>query len=145
MDLKSGSPALSVKTFDDLGASADPMTLSGTINKTALLFGILLVGAGWVWDLYFASHSLDDILAYLWAGTLGGFIVALVTIFNKRASPFTAPLYSLLEGFAIGGVVRPLRIQAPRHRPASGRSYHGHPPVYAGRLPLPDHQRHREF
>jgi len=113
MDLKSGNPALSVKTFDGLGASADPMTLSGTINKTALLFGILLVGAGWVWDLYFASHSLDDVLPYLWAGTLGGFLVALVTIFNKRASPYTAPLYALLEGFALGALSALFEVKRP--------------------------------
>jgi hypothetical protein len=36
MDLKSGNPALSVKTFDGLDESADPMTLSGTINKAAI-------------------------------------------------------------------------------------------------------------
>ena len=45
MDLKSGNPALSVKTFDGLGESADPMTLSGTINKTAILLAILLMPA----------------------------------------------------------------------------------------------------
>jgi uncharacterized YccA/Bax inhibitor family protein len=46
MDLKSGNPALSVKTFDGLAESADPMTLRGTINKTAMLVAILLIGAG---------------------------------------------------------------------------------------------------
>ena len=49
MDLKSGNPALSVKTFEGLGESADPMTLSDTINKAAILFAVLLIGAGWVW------------------------------------------------------------------------------------------------
>jgi uncharacterized YccA/Bax inhibitor family protein len=104
MDLKSGNPALSAKTFDGLGESADPMTLSGTINKTAILFAILLIGAGWVWNLYFASRAIADVMIYLWAGTLGGFVIALVTIFNKQVSPYTAPIYALLEGFAIGAV-----------------------------------------
>jgi uncharacterized YccA/Bax inhibitor family protein len=104
MALKSGNPALSVKTFDGLGESADPMTLPGTINKTAMLLAILLIGAGWVWNLYFASHRLEDITTYIWAGALGGFVVALVTIFNKQVSPHTAPLYALLEGFAMGGI-----------------------------------------
>jgi uncharacterized YccA/Bax inhibitor family protein len=104
MDLKSGNPALSAKTFDGLGESADPMTLSGTINKTAILFAILLIGAGWVWNLYFASRAIADVMIYLWAGTLGGFVIALVTIFNKQVSPFTAPFYALLEGFAIGAI-----------------------------------------
>ncbi len=37
MALKSGNPALSVKTFEGLGESADPMALAGTVNKTAVL------------------------------------------------------------------------------------------------------------
>jgi uncharacterized YccA/Bax inhibitor family protein len=104
MDLKSGNPALSVKTFDGLGESTDPMTLSGTINKAAILFAVLLIGAGWVWNLYFASHALDDVMIYLWVGTIGGFVVAMVTVFNKQVSPYTSPVYALLEGFAIGAI-----------------------------------------
>ena len=104
MAMKSGNPALSVKTFDGLAASADPMTLSGTINKTAILFVILLVGAGWVWNLYFASRAIADVMIYLWVGTIGGFVIALVTVFNKQVSPFTSPVYALLEGFALGAI-----------------------------------------
>jgi uncharacterized YccA/Bax inhibitor family protein len=37
-------------------------------------------------------------------GLVGGFVVALVTIFKKTWSPFTAPLYALLEGLALGGI-----------------------------------------
>jgi uncharacterized YccA/Bax inhibitor family protein len=37
-------------------------------------------------------------------GLIGGFVVALVTIFKKTWSPFTAPLYALLEGFVLGGI-----------------------------------------
>jgi uncharacterized YccA/Bax inhibitor family protein len=37
-------------------------------------------------------------------GCLGGLVVAFITIFFKKASPFTAPVYALLEGFAIGAV-----------------------------------------
>ncbi len=83
MNMKSGNPALSSKTFDGLEASADPMTLPGTINKTAMLLAIVLIGAGWVWNIYFTSHRADEIVGYLWVGALGGFIVALVTIFFK--------------------------------------------------------------
>ncbi|HUE10658.1 MAG TPA: Bax inhibitor-1/YccA family protein, partial [Steroidobacteraceae bacterium] len=104
MALKSGNPALSVKTFDGVGESVDPMTMPGTINKTAMLLAILLIGAGWVWNLYFASHRLEDITTYLWVGVIGGFVLALVTVFNKQIAPYTSPAYALLEGFAIGGV-----------------------------------------
>jgi uncharacterized YccA/Bax inhibitor family protein len=37
-------------------------------------------------------------------GIIGGLVVALVTIFKKTWSPFTAPMYALLEGLALGGI-----------------------------------------
>jgi uncharacterized YccA/Bax inhibitor family protein len=103
-NFKSGNPALSAKTFDGLSDSATPMTLSGTINKAAMLLAILTIGAGWVWNLYFVSRAIDDVAIYMLVGTLGGFVIALVTIFNKQISAYTAPVYALLEGFAIGGI-----------------------------------------
>ena len=64
----------------------------------------LLIGAGWVWNLYFAAHRLEDIMIYLWLGIVGGFIVGLVTVFHKPIAPYTSPIYALLEGFAIGAL-----------------------------------------
>jgi uncharacterized YccA/Bax inhibitor family protein len=104
MDLKSGNPALSAKTFDGLSESSDPMTLSGTINKTAILLALLLCGAGWVWNLFFVSHDLEAVTTYLDVGAFGGFIIGLVTIFNKQISPYTSPIYAVLEGFALGAL-----------------------------------------
>ena len=37
-------------------------------------------------------------------GAIGGFILALVTIFKKQWSPITAPLYALVEGFFLGAI-----------------------------------------
>jgi uncharacterized YccA/Bax inhibitor family protein len=102
--MKSGNPALSVSTFDGLAASDNPMTLSGTINKTAMLLALVLVGAGWAWNVYFASHRIEDVLSYVWIGSLGGLLVALVTIFNKQIAAYTAPAYAVLEGLAVGAL-----------------------------------------
>ena len=52
----------------------------------------------------FASHAVADVMIYLWAGAIGGFVIALVTVFNKPISAYTSPLYALLEGFAIGAI-----------------------------------------
>jgi uncharacterized YccA/Bax inhibitor family protein len=104
MDMKSGNPALTATTFDGLPASDNPMTLSGTINKTAMLLALVVAGAGWVWNLYFTSQQAGDILPYLLVGSLGGLVVALVTIFNKSVAPYTAPVYAVLEGLAVGGI-----------------------------------------
>ena len=46
-------------------------------------------------------------------GVFGGFVVALITIFKKTWSPFTAPIYALLEGLALGGISAILESRYP--------------------------------
>jgi uncharacterized YccA/Bax inhibitor family protein len=103
MAIRSGNPTLTDKTFAGLAVSDNPMTLSGTVNKTAILLALVLIGAGWVWNIYFATHQADAVLPYVLGGVIGGAIMALVTVFKPTASPYSAPVYALLEGFAIGG------------------------------------------
>lgn len=97
--MKSGNPTLSEKTFQEVEQAipADgAMTLSGTINKTGLLFLILLLGASISW--YSPSQGL------IFGGAIGGFILAMVTVFKKEWSPITAPIYAALEGLFLGGI-----------------------------------------
>jgi uncharacterized YccA/Bax inhibitor family protein len=37
-------------------------------------------------------------------GALGGFVVALLTVFKKTWAPLSAPIYALLEGLFLGGI-----------------------------------------
>ncbi|MGD8748000.1 MAG: Bax inhibitor-1/YccA family protein [Balneolaceae bacterium] len=97
--MKSGNPTLSEKTFQevDQAVPADgAMSISGTINKTGILFLILLLGASISW--YHPSQG------FIFGGAIGGFIVAMVTIFRKEWSPITAPIYAALEGLFLGGI-----------------------------------------
>jgi uncharacterized YccA/Bax inhibitor family protein len=73
-------------------------------NKTLLMLILVLVPASWVWNIFLTSGNPQAIMPWLIGGTVGGFIVALITIFKKQWSPVTAPLYSVLEGFALGGI-----------------------------------------
>ncbi len=95
----SGNPTLSEKTFQNVGqpVSADgAMTINGTVNKTGILFLILLLGASVSW--YQPSQL------FIWGGAIGGFILAMVTIFKKEWAPFTAPLYAGAEGLFLGAI-----------------------------------------
>jgi uncharacterized YccA/Bax inhibitor family protein len=96
LSLRSGNPVLSKKTFTNTISSSDQMTIEGTVNKTAISL-LLLVGTG-----YF---TFDVISSFLLIGAgIGGFILALVTIFKKEWAPITVPLYAILEGALLGGI-----------------------------------------
>jgi uncharacterized YccA/Bax inhibitor family protein len=97
--MNSGNPTLSEKTFQQVGQavpSDGTMTIAGTINKTGILFLILLLGASISW--------YQPWPVFVWGGAIGGFIVAIATIFKKEWSPITAPIYAGLEGLFLGGI-----------------------------------------
>jgi uncharacterized YccA/Bax inhibitor family protein len=101
--MRTSNPALNEKAFKGQVAIGEAMTLQGTVNKTGLLLLCVVATAAWTWGL---AHSNTPEAVYPWmiGGVLGGFIVALVTIFKKNWAPITAPMYALLEGFALGGI-----------------------------------------
>ncbi|HUX43326.1 MAG TPA: Bax inhibitor-1/YccA family protein [Terracidiphilus sp.] len=119
--MKTSNPALSEKTFRDLagsgfGGAIDEsvrMTLSGTVNRTGVLFVCALATAAWTWHLYSQSHDMALVSPLLMVGVFGGFILAMVTIFKKEWSPVTAPIYALLEGLFLGGISALFNVRYP--------------------------------
>ena len=107
--MRSGNPALKPSTFLDLGtgtvtdARGGAMTLNGTVNRTAMLLVLTLAGALYTWNIFFTGGAAN-LMPYILVGGLGGFVVAMVTIFKKTWAPMTAPLYAALEGLFIGAV-----------------------------------------
>ena len=101
--MRTSNPALSEKAFKGQVAIGGAMTFEGTVNRTGVLLLCVVATAAWTWGL---SRSPAPEAVYPWMifGLIGGFMVALVTIFKKNWSPFTAPIYALLEGLALGGI-----------------------------------------
>jgi uncharacterized YccA/Bax inhibitor family protein len=101
--LRSGNPSLSSKVFENLERPKngsllrdDVMTIQGTVDKTGISLALL------VFSGYFAY--VPNGLMYMIIGGLGGFIVALVTIYKKTWAPITVPLYAMLEGLLLGSI-----------------------------------------
>ena len=47
----------------------------------------------------------DDLpIGLVVGGVIGGFVVAIVTVFKQTWAPYTTPLYAALEGLALGGI-----------------------------------------
>ena len=99
LSYRSGNPALNKNTFKNLSrTSSNPlvtdqsMTIKGTVDKTAISL-LLLIVAGYY------SYSINSPILLI-GGALAGFITAIITIFNKKVAPITAPLYAIFEGLA---------------------------------------------
>ncbi len=107
--LRTSNPALGENAFRGGAATyGESMTVSGTVNKAGLLMLCCVATAAWTWNRFFGATSPQEqmaaVMPMLVIGGIGGFIVAMVTIFKKEWSPITAPLYALLEGLVLGGV-----------------------------------------
>ena len=115
---RSSNPALNSKSFGGFVAGSvgvDPrtasshtetraMTVQGTVDKTAILLAVTIFTAIWPWKMLFETRDPGAVMPLLMLGSLGGFVVALVTIFKKSWAPVTAPIYAACEGLALGGL-----------------------------------------
>ena len=94
---RSGNPALDKNTFTNLASSGkEVMTLEGTVNKTIISLIILFATAIYSWNNFNSS--------FIAIGGIGGFILALATIFKKEWAGTTTPLYCALKGLMLGSI-----------------------------------------
>lgn len=87
----------SMMSKDDLvGVPYEKMSISGAINKTLVLFAILLVTS--------VISFLMPTTFLLITGVIGGLIAVLVASFKPHTSPIAAPVYAGFEGLALGTI-----------------------------------------
>ena len=123
--IRSGNPALKESTFLDLGSGtvvsrdAGAMTLNGTVNKTGILLLLSVLTAAFAWTQSVVTGPdgtamvAPGVTIYALVGAIGGFILAMVTVFKKTWSPVTAPLYALVEGFFLGAISAVFELKYP--------------------------------
>ena len=105
--MRTANPALNAKTFTRFGTrEVDDTTMSiqGTVHKTGLMLLLLIGAASMTWSTQTAEWGGGGIGGLALGGAIGGFVVALITVFNKTWAPFTAPVYAILEGLFLGGL-----------------------------------------
>lgn len=111
--METSNPVLTHKAFEGAYVHQEPMTLQGTINKTAILLLCVTLTAAGTWHLFMQAPSIESIAPLFWVGTIGGLIFALLTIVKKNWSPVTAPIYALFEGVALGGISALFEVRFP--------------------------------
>ncbi len=117
--MRTANPALNAKVFSSVErvGSDNVMTLQGTVNKTFVLLGVLILSAAWVWGKVMqpatpmfegvegAARTIPaSVGPLMMVGIFGGLVAGFVTIFKKEWAPVTSPIYALFEGFFIGGI-----------------------------------------
>ena len=117
--MRSGNPVLGENTFLDVGTGrvvtgdSRSMTINGTVNKTGLMLVMLLFAAAFTWSKFTGPESMPQVLPWLMTGAIGGFVVALITVFKKAWAPVTAPAYAVLEGLFLGGISAMMELRFP--------------------------------
>ena len=113
MSLNSNNPFLNTKRFTTAVSKSqdthqstiidysDEMTIAGTINKSLLLFMLLLGSATVIWWLTF--NGINPMIPAI-GGAIGGLVLVLIAAFKPQYSPYLAPGYALFEGLFIGAV-----------------------------------------
>lgn len=114
MSFNSNNPFLNNKTFSSTAVSKkdevhqatlidynQEMTLSGTINKSLILFLLLTASATIIW--WMAFNGSNPIIPAI-GGAVMGLVLVLISAFKPQYSPYLAPGYALFEGLFIGGI-----------------------------------------
>jgi len=128
--MRTSNPALNDEVFRDTAAEygqSRTMTLEGTVMKTGVLLCLLMAGAVYTWVqtnalAAEAAEAADqaarlaipaNAYTFMLIGMVGGFVVSLITIMKPQVSPYSAPLYAILEGLALGGLSTVFEYQFP--------------------------------
>lgn len=100
---KSGNPTLSEKSFEKtiVTNESEVMTERGTMNKFFMMCLLVIASASFTWSAYFQGK---DVTSWMWMSAIGGFIIALVTVFKPMWASITAPIYALVEGVFVGAI-----------------------------------------
>ena len=114
MAITSGNPVLRRAGFDQVLAGAEPMTLGGTIAKTALLLGIVMAGMFYAWAGLPGLGMTETVVYPLLSGS---FVVAVVLLIFTSLRPeyasVTGPVYAAVQGVVMGIVTMMLNVRYP--------------------------------
>lgn len=81
--------------------TSERMSVEGTIHRSITALALCFLSAIFTWNF---APEWGLIGPFSLIGGLGGFIIAIITIFKKSWAAFTTPLYAILEGALLGGI-----------------------------------------
>jgi uncharacterized YccA/Bax inhibitor family protein len=103
--MRTSNPALQEGRLAAVSVAAGQpaMTLQGTATRSLLLLLLAVFSASFTWHEV-ATGNGGIVGPAVLVGGIGGFLVAMLAIFKPTTSPWSAPLYAVLEGLLLGGI-----------------------------------------
>ncbi len=126
MNFKSNNPFLKNKSFAKTATAPvfdaegrpveiidynDTMTVNGAMNKTLVLFLILIASSAFSFYLIYFREANPLTLAI--TGGIAGFIIALIAGFKPQYSNYLSPAYALFEGLFVGAISLVFEVMYP--------------------------------
>ena len=101
LSYRTSNPALNSNTFKNVVKKDslhldNTMTIRGTVDKTALALCMVVISG-------YYSFSQGNLTLMVLGGVIGLFLF-ITLIFKKTWAPFIVPLYSISQGFVVGGI-----------------------------------------
>jgi uncharacterized YccA/Bax inhibitor family protein len=113
--MRSSNPVMAGRIYEKEGVAAagsGVMTINGTLNKTGIMLLLLIAAASYTWRMVSGADA-GNAGMFAMIGAIGGFILALVTVFRPQSSGITAPIYAILEGLFLGAISAIINAQYP--------------------------------
>lgn len=85
------------------------MTVAGTALRALILLGLVIASSAYTWWQLAPTPAAAG--PYVMGGLIGGLVLALITVFKPHLAPWTAPLYAVTEGLALGALSMLINIQ----------------------------------
>jgi uncharacterized YccA/Bax inhibitor family protein len=87
-------------------ATADRMTVRGTIFATLVLFALLLISASFGWAAVESPAPGEPVEfpAIALLGIVIGFVAVLAATFKPKLARFLGPVYALAQGYVVGAI-----------------------------------------
>lgn len=107
----------------DASTAGSRMTVGGTATATGVLLVLLLVTGYFGWGQVTQTQTVvqttqgpqtqisTDFPGWIFAPMLAAFVLGIVTAFKPKIARFTAPLYALGYGFALGAISHMFNLQ----------------------------------